>query len=110
LRKIATRVGYRHWKTAARDRRHRQVLAGKIPEVLDAPEEHTPSEAAEYLYTILNTLPPKERLVLTMLYFEGCDTYEIAEHIGWSRTLVKVRAYRARQKLRALLEDAGYRR
>ena len=30
---------------------------------------------------------------------------EIADHLGWSRTNVKVRAHRARQKLRRLLEE-----
>jgi len=41
-------------------------------------------------------------------YFEGCDTREIAERVGWTRSLVKVRAFRARKKLKALLEEAGY--
>jgi len=107
LRKSATRVGYRHWKSNARERKRRDELkhwsATQSEEV-----KAGPSEAAEYLYKVLETLPAKERLVLTLLYFEELDTYEIAERVGWSRTLVKVRAYRARQKLEGLLEQAGF--
>ena len=48
------------------------------------------------------------RLILTLQYFEECDTREIASRTGWSRTLVKVRAFRARRKLKALLTEAGF--
>lgn len=72
------------------------------------PDDPGPSEAADYLYRLLEQLPWKDRLVLTLLHFDGCDTAEIAQRVGWSRTLVKVRAHRARAKLRSLLEEAGY--
>jgi len=106
LRRIATRVGYRHWKERERDRKRREALSDQVALARTAPAE-TPGEAAEYLFRLLETLPPKERLVLTMHYFEGYDTLEIAAHLGWSRAQVKVRAYRARRKLRARLEAAG---
>jgi len=78
---------------------------GELPRPPAAPD---PSEAAEYLYGLLDRLPPEDRVVLTLLYFEELDTREIARHMGWSRTLVKVRAYRARQKLRTMLGEAGF--
>jgi RNA polymerase sigma-70 factor (ECF subfamily) len=56
----------------------------------------------------LAELPPRDRLVLTLLHLEELDTQAIAERLGWSRTLVKVQAFRARQKLRKLLEARGY--
>ena len=62
-------------------------------------------EAAERLYGLLGQLPPQERVVLTLYYFEECGTREIAERMGWSRSLVKVRAHRARKKLRKLMEQ-----
>ena len=46
------------------------------------------SEAAEYLFHLLEGLPPKDRLVLTLLYFEGCDTYEIADRMGCTSSQV----------------------
>ncbi|MBN1424569.1 RNA polymerase sigma factor [Candidatus Fermentibacteria bacterium] len=106
LRRIGTRVGYRHWK-----RRERDAAAidwGSV-EGFPSPEEQAPSEAAEYLFRVFGRLPSEDRLVLTLLYFEECSTQEIATRTGWSRALVKVRAFRARKRLKALMEQAGYR-
>ena len=108
LRRIATRVGYRHWKRKARDRGRREALAQRGAEILGAPHDASPSEAGEFLHVLLERLPADDRLVLTLHYFEACNTREIAERMGWTRSLVKVRAHRARKKLRAFLEEAGY--
>jgi RNA polymerase sigma-70 factor (ECF subfamily) len=109
LRRIATRVGYRYWKQQARRRRIDESLHVQ-PDAVRPPEAMAPSEAAEQLHGILEQLAPKDRLVLTLMYFEECDSQEIAARMGWSATLVRVRAHRARQKLRALLKEAGYER
>lgn len=52
----------------------------------------------------LGTLDPKDRFMLLLLDGEGWDMAEVAERTGWSRTNVKVRAFRARRRLRKLLE------
>jgi RNA polymerase sigma-70 factor (ECF subfamily) len=108
IRKIATRVGYRFWKHKARDSERREKLELNRQEILHSQADASPSEAAEYLFNLLGTLPPQERVVLTLLYFDGWDTQEIADHMGWTRSLVKVRAFRARKKLKKKLEIAGY--
>ena len=107
LRKIATRVGYRYWRKKSREQDRREVLAQRGRE-LAPPPDPSPSEAGEYLHVLLARLPAEDRLVLTLHYFEACGTREIAERMGWTRSLVKVRAHRARKKLRKLLEEAGY--
>ncbi len=109
LRKIATRVGYRHWRKRSREQDRREVLAQHAEELVP-PQSASPSEAGEYLHVLLAQLPAEDRIVLTLHYFEACDTREIAERMGWTRSLVKVRAHRARKKLRSLLEEAGYAR
>jgi RNA polymerase sigma-70 factor (ECF subfamily) len=104
---IATRVGYRYWKKKARD----ITLTTEIAERLrldDEEKEVNPSEAAEILYGLFSGLAPRDRLVLTLMYFEEMDTQAIARLTGWTRTMVKVQAYRARNKLRKSLERAGY--
>jgi RNA polymerase sigma-70 factor (ECF subfamily) len=58
-------------------------------------------EAAE----LLARLDPRDRFVLTLLHGEGRSTEEIADLLGWSRSNVKVRAHRARRKLRRLIEE-----
>ena len=49
---------------------------------------------------LLATLSAPDRLVLTLLDLEQRSTAEIAEITGWSRPMVKMRAMRARFKLR----------
>ncbi len=106
LRRIATRVGYRHWRNVARERAFAGALHGQMQPPPEA-ETASPSEAAQYLFRLLEQLPPRDRLVLTLQYFEECGTQEIAERTGWSRTLVKVCAFRARNRLKRLLVEAG---
>ncbi|MBA2481433.1 MAG: sigma-70 family RNA polymerase sigma factor [Planctomycetes bacterium] len=60
--------------------------------------------ARELVEALLSRLEPKDRLVLTMLDLEERPVAEIAQVTGWSRTLVKVRAFRARRRLRAIAE------
>jgi RNA polymerase sigma-70 factor (ECF subfamily) len=104
---IATRVGYRYWRKKARDVAIATEAADRA--MIDGAEkEITPSEAAEVLYGLFSGLPPRDRLVLTLMYLEEMDTKEIARMTGWTRSMVKVQAYRARNKLRKLLERAGY--
>lgn len=101
LRTITTRVGYRHWRLLRRERLRAQL---RETQMRMEPTTKTPSDVAEYVFHTLEQLAPKDRLVLTLQYFEGCSVADIAERMGWSQTLVKVRAFRARAKLRALLE------
>jgi RNA polymerase sigma-70 factor (ECF subfamily) len=53
--------------------------------------------------TLLATLPPDDRAVLTLHHLEGWDLATIAEQFGWTVTATKLRAWRARARLRALL-------
>ena len=52
---------------------------------------------------LLDALKPVERLVIDLLYLQGRSIAEIKEITGWSAALVKVRAYRARQKMKEQL-------
>ena len=101
LRTITTRVGYKHWRLLRRERLRTQL---REHEMRSEPTTKTPSDVAEYVFRTLEQLGSKDRLVLTLQYFEGCSVAEIAERMGWSQTLVKVRAFRARARLRTLLE------
>jgi RNA polymerase sigma-70 factor (ECF subfamily) len=53
---------------------------------------------------LLSHLPAEDRFILLLLDGQGWSTQEIADRLGWSRTNVKVRAHRARSRLRRLLE------
>ncbi len=62
------------------------------------------SEAQSMVTRLLSQLSPPDRLVLTLLDLEERSTQEIATLTGWTRPMVKMRAMRARRKLRALAE------
>ena len=61
--------------------------------------------AAVDIERLLAQLPPSDRFVLLLLDGEGWSVKEIAVRLGWSVANVKVRAFRARRRLRRLLED-----
>jgi RNA polymerase sigma-70 factor (ECF subfamily) len=63
--------------------------------------------ARELVDALLAQLPPDDRLVLTLVDLERRSTAEVAALTGWSRALVKVRAFRARIRLRAAAKRLG---
>jgi RNA polymerase sigma-70 factor, ECF subfamily len=52
---------------------------------------------------LLAVLKPVERLAIDLLYLQGRSVEEIRKITGWSAALVKVRAFRARQKMKKQL-------
>ncbi|WP_297212451.1 RNA polymerase sigma factor [uncultured Flavonifractor sp.] len=53
---------------------------------------------------VIQSLPPKDRTVLHLYYYEGYQTAEIAAMTGWREGTVRSRLARARDKLRQLLK------
>lgn len=60
--------------------------------------------ARELLEMLLDQLKPEDRMVVQLVDLEQKTLVEVAELTGWNTTLIKVRAFRARRKLRTLLE------
>ena len=54
----------------------------------------------ELVSQLLELLRPEDRLVITLLHLEGRTVEEIRAITGWSGPLVKVRAFRARRKMK----------
>src|SRR3989454_9661940 len=52
---------------------------------------------------LLTALKPVERLAIDLLYLQGRSIEEIRKITGWSAALIKVRAFRARQKMKQQL-------
>ncbi len=61
--------------------------------------------AHELVHKLLDQLKPDDRLVIQLLDLEQKTIAEICALTGWNTSLVKVRAFRARRKLRKLFED-----
>ncbi len=58
---------------------------------------------------LLDLLKPAERLVIDLLYLQGRSIEEIRKLTGWTAALVKVRAFRARRKMKTQLDRLGAR-
>lgn len=108
LSRIATRVGYRYWKQIDRQKKQESFTLEEWDQLPDDPEEKMdPSQAAVLVYRLLGQLPPRDRLVLTLRYLEECDVAETAQRTGWTKSMVKVQTWRARNKLRNLFKQTG---
>jgi RNA polymerase sigma-70 factor (ECF subfamily) len=106
LKRIATRVGYRCWKQR---QRHREVSLGEeaLAELAATTDANSAREAGELVQQLLSRLAPRDRLVMTLMYLESCGMAEIAELTGWSHSMVKVQAHRARKRLRKICDTMG---
>ncbi|MHB8900237.1 MAG: RNA polymerase sigma factor [Thermoguttaceae bacterium] len=106
LKRVATRVGYRFWKTQRR-RRELPLPADVDALLAKADGEEAARHAAELVHELLARLGPRDRLVLTLTCLEECSIREAAELTGWSRNMVKVQSHRARKRLAALCREMG---
>lgn len=103
LQRIATRVAYRHLKRT----KHTAVVSfdEQLHDSADVGDVRETNVDDEKVAAVLERLPARDRLVLTLLYLESRSVAEAAALVGWSRTMVKVQAYRARQKFHKLYTD-----
>jgi RNA polymerase sigma-70 factor (ECF subfamily) len=60
--------------------------------------------AADLADRVLNVLSPEDQMALLMMDGEDASVKEVAEATGWSESKVKVRAFRARKKVREAME------
>ena len=83
--------------------RERRPAETAFPAEIEAPQADP--DARLEVEQLLRRLPPRDRFMLLLMHGEGWSVGEIAERLGWSQVSVKVRAHRARKKLRRLLEE-----
>jgi len=70
----------------------------------ELPRHNDSSDAKAIVGRLLAQLSPPDRLVLTLLDLEQRSTLEISQMTGWTRPMVKMRAMRARMKLRQVAQ------
>ena len=76
-------------------------------EVLAAAEEELTPEDSMDLYKALDALSEKDRICVTLRYFEEQTFVQIAEILQKPETTVKSRLYRALRKMRVFLEKGA---
>lgn len=67
-----------------------------------ATPDPTPAQriaSQELVDQLLQSLEPEDRLLIQMLELEECSIEEVRQVTGWSSPYIRVRAFRARQKL-----------
>src|SRR5438552_4590165 len=89
----------RHADLSAEEQAVIENLATSSEEL--APDQRFASR--ELVEHLLAALKPVERLAIDLLYLQGRSVDEIRKITGWSAALIKVRAFRARQKMKAQL-------
>jgi RNA polymerase sigma-70 factor, ECF subfamily len=107
LKRIATRVGYRYWQDRRRRQREVPLAADVEQAVAMADGTESARHAAEVVHRLLARLTPRDRLVMTLTYLEACSVAEVAQLTGWTETMVKVQAHRARKRLAKICEQMG---
>ena len=74
-----------------------------VVENLAASNELAPDQrfaSRQLVEHLLAALKPVERLAIDLLYLQGRSVEEIRKITGWSAALIKVRAFRARRKMK----------
>ncbi len=74
-------------------------LAGSEEEL---PASHQVA-ARELVDKLLERLEPTDRMLITLLYLEGRSLEDLRQITGWNTTRIKVRAFRARQRMKKYL-------
>src|SRR5216117_1811285 len=83
-----------------------------IENLASASEELAPDQrfaSRQLVEHLLAALKPVERLAIDLLYLQGRSVEEIRKITGWSTALIKVRAFRARQKMKDRLAKISVR-
>jgi RNA polymerase sigma-70 factor (ECF subfamily) len=78
-----------------------------LESVTAGPEELDPLQnlaSREIVEKLLAQLAPADRLLMTLLHLEGRSVEEVRQITGWNVPVIKVRAFRARRKLRKHFE------
>ena len=117
LSRIAVRCCYDFWREHYRNR---EVPISSFPEEAHpwiesllanrsdgSPDGHAQNrEALSLLRWAMDRLSAEDRMVLTLVHLEERTSAEAADLLRWSVPKVKIRAHRARKKLRKALADA----
>ena len=98
VRKILANASTDRWRRLARRPEHPMSAAGFEPAVPDGTARIVDRE---YLLWALATLPPRQRAVLVLRYFDDMSEGETAQVLGCSLGTVKSHAARALARLRA---------
>lgn len=113
LRGISHNLVRKHWRSHVRRDRAYERLENMTP-VVHSPKGDDPDRAhlqgrqAEVLQAVLETLPPPQREAFVLCDVQGLSAGEAGERLGIAAGNVRVRATRARARIRQELVRLGW--
>ncbi|MFH0879955.1 MAG: sigma-70 family RNA polymerase sigma factor [Lentisphaerota bacterium] len=81
------------------------IAASQAQSTRDFEALNARAEAQEMIHKALSHLEAEDRMILNIVHLEGHSVAEAAEQTGWSRAKVKIRAMRARHKMKCHIEQ-----
>ena len=94
--------------TAAKRSRDLTVSFEELEACIPMPDEHSP-ELAALLEDFLRSEGETDRVLFVGRYWFACGVEELAKRTGLTQKAVHMRVFRTRERLRAYLEEKGYR-
>ena len=97
------------WEKVRPELRHADLSVEEqavVENLATSAEELAPDQrfaSRQLVEHLLTALKPVERLAVDLLYLQGRSVEEIRKMTGWSAALIKVRAFRARKKMKQQL-------
>lgn len=108
LRTIASRTGFAHWKSERKRQKHLPLADWDISATAETQDEAEEpgggTVGIEQIKRMMRELGPDDEQLLYLHYIDGHSLPEIRRITGWNGGMLKMRLYRARRKLRKLLE------
>jgi len=87
------------WRMSDLSEEQSAALEAATADHTDDPGPAVQLGACELVDKLLEALSPDDRLLIRMLEIEDLSVDEVRQRTGWSATLIRVRAFRARRKL-----------
>lgn len=113
LATIAARRIFRYWKQKNHGDISTTSLCSESADYIDTASKDASLEAFNaherqrearmILAEALKVLSHTDRMVICLVFFEGCSIKEVAQELGMSQVNVKVRSYRAKKQLKHFL-------
>ena len=95
------------WADLSEDEERVLESLASTAEDFEHPDQHVASK--DLVEKLLGKLSPNDRLLINLINLEGYSIEEVKQLTGWNTSLIKVRVFRARHKLRKhfikLMED-----
>lgn len=111
LAKIVRNLSLNRWRAWHTEKRERdlEISMTELKDCIPAPDDGDRGELVRLLNEFLEGQSKNDRIMFVQRYWYSLSAAQIGEELGMSENTVWVRLHRTRERLRAYLEERGYR-